>query len=210
MNDAGADCSMAVWNGRQVELLQCLLADRLVVAAVRVLLLVVGGHVLDHGHHALALQALNLRRGDLAGQVGVLAVGLVGPAPARVAHQVGCRAERDVHALARELGAHRRALLLDQRRVPGRGGVLAVGEGRHAAVPVTDSGRAVLQVDGGDAQVGDGGDLADVRRGAVTGEQADLFRLVHGVEHLLDPLGDRRGGADPRADCRCRRCRCRR
>ena len=132
--------------GRQVELFQCLLADRLVVVAVGVLLLVVGGDVLDHGHHALALQALDLGRGDLAGQVRVLAVGLVGAAPARVAHQVGRRAEGDVHALARELGAHRRALLLDQRRVPGRGRVLAVGEGGHAAGPVTDPVRAVLQV----------------------------------------------------------------
>ena len=156
--------------------------------------------MLDVGHHVLALQARHLGRGDLAGQVRVLAVGLVGPAPARVAHQVGCRAERDVHALAGELGALRRALLLDQGRVPGRGGVLAVGEGGHAAGAVTDTVRAVLQVHRLDAQVRDAGDLADVGRGAVAGDQGHLFGLVHGVEHLLDPLGDRRGGADPGAD----------
>src|SRR6202012_5353963 len=59
--------------------------------------------------------------------------------------------------------------------------------------------RAVLHVQRGQAQVGDGVDLADVARTAVAGEQGDLFGLVHGVEHLLDPLGDRGGGADPRA-----------
>ena len=41
--------------------------------------------------------------------------------------------------------------------------------------------------------------MADVGRGAVSGHQVQFFGLVHGVEHLLDAGGDRRGGADPGA-----------
>src|SRR6202012_4646374 len=69
----------------------------------------------------------------------------------------------------------------------------------HAAGPVTDTVRPVLQVGGGDAEIGDRRDVADVGGGAVAGHQVQLLGLVHGVEHLLDAGGDRRGGADPRA-----------
>src|SRR6202044_1628122 len=119
--------------------------DRVVGGGVAVRLLVVDRVVLDHGHDVLALHALDVSGAHLAGQVGILAHRLEGPAPARVAHHVDRGPEVDVDALAGVFRADDLAVLLFQAGIPGGGGRDRGGWLGDAGHAVTYPGRAVLE-----------------------------------------------------------------
>jgi hypothetical protein len=160
--------------------------------------------VLDLRHGALALDALDVGGGDLAGQVGVLAERLEGPAPAGVTHDVDGRREHDVRALAPLLRAEHLTVLLHQRGVPG--GRAGHGSGHlrdpGEAVPGTD--RPVLQVQGRDAQPAVAVDTADVPAGRPAVHHGELLRLRHRGEQFVRALGRRLGGVHPRCGGRVR------
>jgi len=189
---------------RQVDLLHRPLADdRVVGGGVAVRLLVVHRVVLDLGHHILALHAVDVPDGGLAGQVRVLAVALERPPPARVTDDVHGGAEVHVRALAVFLAADHRAVLLRERRVEGRGEShrrRQLGDARYA---VRDALRPVFQVQAGDAQPGVRRDVADVAGGAgrVPGavDHGELVVEGHLGEHLGGPDRVRGTGPDPGA-----------
>ena len=189
-----------VLEGRQVDLLLRLGADDGVVGrGVPVGLLVVDREVLDLGHRPGRLDALDLGRAERAVEVRVFADRLEGAAPARVADDVDRRAEVDRAALGRLLGPDHLAVELLGGGVPGGGRVDRRGELGDVRHPVADAGRAVLEVQGRDAERPDGGGEPDVAGSAGAGDQVDLLRLGDLGHHLGDPRRDRGARPDPRA-----------
>ncbi len=188
-----------VLESRQVDLLHGAVADdRVVGRRVAAGFLVVHREVLDLGHHAGRLDALDVRGAEHPVEIGVFADRLEGAPPAGVAHDVDGGAEVDGGALGGLLRADHLAVELLGGGVPGRRGVHRSGQLRDGAHAVTHPGRAVLQVHRRDAQRSDGGREADVAGTAGPGEQGDFLRCAHMGEQLADPLRDRRAGADPR------------
>ena len=102
--------------------------------------------------HALALHAVDVPDRGLAGQVGVFAVALERPPPARVADDVHGRPQVHVGALAALLAADHGAVRAGQRRIPGRGERHRRRQLGHARHAVGHALRPVLQVQGRDAQ----------------------------------------------------------
>ena len=99
-----------------------------------------------------ALQPAHGRHAQRRGQERVLAIGLLGAAPARIARQVEHRAEGVIRSLGAHLSRGDRQGLLDQFRVPGAGQAdrlrEAGGVQRHVAV------QRLAEVDRRDAQAG--------------------------------------------------------
>ena len=185
-----------VLEGGQVDLLLGLGADHGVVGrGVPAGLLVVDREVLDLGHRPGRLDALDLGRAEGAVEVRIFADGLEGAAPARVADDVDRRAEVDRGPLGRLLGPDHVAVELLGGGVPGGGGVDRRGELGDVGHPVAGPGRAVLEVEGGDAERPDGGGEPDVAGAAGAGDQVDLLGLGDLRHDLGDPGGD--GGARP-------------
>ena len=154
--------------------------------------------VLDAGHH-VPLRAPHQGGAHLAEQVGVLAVGLLGPAPRRVAQQVDADAAEEVGALGPGLDPDGVTDLLLQagieRRAPGH----RHGERRRAAHD--HAARAVGEGDAGDAprREAPGHDGRGVvalghleialQRRAVTPDEVQQLE----VGQLADPCRDVRG-----------------
>ena len=122
--------------------------------------LAMDGEMLGGGEHVervdlsrrTALQPADRRLAHRGDEERILAVGLFGAAPARIARQVEHRAERVVRALGAHLRRGDGESLLDQLRVPGAGQAdrlrEAGGVQRHVAV------QRLAEVDRRDAQAG--------------------------------------------------------
>ncbi len=129
--------------------------DRPGVAAA--LGLAVPGEMLERRAHAvgaerqrIALEAAHRREPDLAVQIRVLAEGLVGAAPARLAHHVEHRGEHDADAARTRLARGNREGLAHEFGIPGARERRRRGKGR--AVAAVDAVRRLLLDEHGDAQ----------------------------------------------------------
>src|SRR5581483_11711669 len=143
----------------QVDLAQRALAD-LGADGHALELGVVAGEVLEAGGDAARLHAAHERGRDAAAEVRVLGVALEVAAADRRALDVDRRAEEHLRALALRLFAQGGANGLDQLRVPGRGEGDADregGGGDAAARLAAGAGRAIGELEGGDAEALDGG-----------------------------------------------------
>ncbi|GAA3455038.1 hypothetical protein GCM10018962_68710 [Dactylosporangium matsuzakiense] len=160
-----------------------LVDDHVVRQRVAVRVLVVGRVVLDLRHRALALDALDVGRADLPGQIRVLAERLERPAPPRVAHDVDGRGEDHVCALAPLLGAQDLAVLPGQCGVEARRGGDRSRQLGDAGEPVAGADRAVLQPDLRDAEPGVGVDAAGEPAVGAAVQHGELLGLGHGGEH---------------------------
>ena len=148
---------------RRLERLQLRLVQRLVVdgdaGRVAPVLEVVLGVVLDLGDHSLVLDALDLGRDELAGQVRVLAERLeIAPAGDEV-DRVDHRREPNVLAGGPAGIAHGRTVLRRGARVPG-GGQPDRCRHRRLDVPQPDAGRPVGEAQWRNAQPGHAGNAA--------------------------------------------------
>ena len=92
-------------------------------------------HVLGGGDHALgqslALDSADVGATELGGQVGILTVGLLDAAPARIAGYVQDGRERLSRARREHAATEGRSHPLDQTGVPGRGGTDRLLEARR-------------------------------------------------------------------------------
>ncbi len=110
----------------------------------------VPGEVLERGDHPGGLQAPHIGGADGAGQIRVLADGLLHPPPARIAYDVQDGREPLVDADRAQVRADPVGHLLDERRVEARspGQRHRIGGGPPGGEP----GQALLVGDGGDAE----------------------------------------------------------
>ena len=172
---------------RQVDLAQRALVHAHVHEVAR-LLDAVQGEMFDAGHDIVALNPRHQGAAHLAQQVRVFAVGLLRPAPARVAEQVDADAAEQVGALGAELLADGVSDAQLERAVEAgaprhrhreRRGVVhhhaprSVGEGerRHQQPPIPP-----------------GEDRAVVVLVALHGDELDEVQEPGVAGHLLDPL----------------------
>ncbi len=141
-------------------------------------LLVVGGEVLDVGHHALGLEAVDPAHGGLRIEVGILAVPLIRAPAKRRAHDVDGRTVVAVEPAVPDLDTHDFAIPAGHRRVEVRGQRDA---GRHrrrvfgARADPTGTDGAVGELDRRQTDV----------RGFLAGEDPDLVGLAHRRQHQL-------------------------
>ena len=173
--------------------------------------LVVEGEMLDVGNDVLGLDGVEVGGRDFAGEDGVFALGFEGAAVARLASdEVAVAAEVDVDAVVGELGADNVAVLGGFGGVPAGG----AGEGGRERCRGTDaiaySDTAVGEVEGGDVQRWNAGDVA----GCAAGDGVALGEIGGDAAHdeleflCLGHLGFQGGGAGVRGlvDAEAGRC----
>ncbi|MEY9490332.1 hypothetical protein RKD26_006126 [Streptomyces calvus] len=127
----------------------------------------VADEVLERGDDARGLQALDVGGADGADEVGVLADGLLHPAPAGVAHHVEDGRETLVDADGTHVGADGGGHAAHELRV--EGGTPGQRDGIGGGAPGGEAGQALLVGDGGNAEAVRGGDAG---LGAHQGQRA--------------------------------------
>ena len=157
----------------------------------------VAGEVLERGQHARALQPAHVRGAEHRDQVGVLAHGLLDPAPAVVADHVEHRGQALVHAERGHVPADRGGHPLDQVRVErGAPGDRGRVDGRAVG---GEPGQALLVHQRRDAEPGsvDHHPLLADQLGRALG-RADRHAAVHPGE-VAEPVPAGVGQGDGRA-----------
>ncbi len=172
--------------------------DDVVGGGVPIRLLVVEGEVLHHGDRSLALHPLDIGGGDLAGEIRVLAVRLVGPAPPRVTDDIDRWSHTDVDALSCELAPDHGAVLAGLSRVPGGSGADRRRQLGHSGQAMSDTGCPVGDGHRRDAERGDGQGVALIGADDPMHHVIELCE-AHPGHHHGGACGRRRGGIDPRA-----------
>ena len=154
----------------------------------------VAGEVLGAAHD-VPLQTTDEGRAHLADVVGVLAVGLLRAAPARVAEQVEARGQADVGALGARLPSDRFAYALFQRVVEAGGS--CHGDGEAGGYAAGDAAGTIDEVEPAETQPGNGGGRVErwlvARAGRtehvlvevlVSGEQAQPLCRLHPIQQF--------------------------
>lgn len=186
-----------VLEGCQVQLAQGAFGDQ-VVHREAVRLGVVGDEVLDGGAHAALLYAPHVPGADASRQVRVLAVGLEVAAAQRGAVEVDGGGEQHVHALAAGLLGEQHACPAGEFGVPGggEGGRGGQGDRRVVGAPAhtPDADRAVGHHEGGQADLGEGGQGPHV----LAGQEPGLgVQAEPGQRRLDGRLAGQVGGGGP-------------
>ena len=156
-------------------------------------LLIVQGVVLDAADHVPVLNGANVSGGDFSGEDRVLALGFESAAVARLAaDQIDVPTEIHVESVRGGLGADHGSELVGQVRVPRRRAGEGRGKGSGGRAGVGEPQAAIHEVQIGNAQGRDTGDVAtgaSRQRPGASGSRYELqlLRLGHARQH--------RGGA---------------
>ena len=145
--------------------------------------------MLDAADDVLVLNGANVGGGDFAGEDRVFALGFESAAVARLAaDEVDVATEIHVESVGGGLGADDGSELVGQVRVPGGRAGEGGGKGCGGRGGVGDAHAAIHEVEIGNAEGGDAGDVATgaSRRGRGSrgsGYELELLRLGHAGQH---------------------------